>query len=79
MTAKASQEVILRSTGILVGKTSDAYNDLQKALQTGADADWLAAQTSFNQLAPEMRARIRLHAESYARLIADDQPKSNSA
>jgi hypothetical protein len=72
------QEVVLRSTGILVGKTSDAYLDLERALQTGSDADWLAAQTSFNQLSPDLRTRIRLHAESYARLIADDQPKSNA-
>jgi hypothetical protein len=80
MTEKVSQEVILRSTGMLVGKTSDAYKDLAKALESGADGDWLAAQTSFNQLTPDMRTKIRLHAESYARLLTDDdEPGAQTA
>jgi hypothetical protein len=79
MTPKISQEVILRSTGMLVGKTSEAYKDLTRALESGADGDWLAAQTSFNQLSPDMRTKIRLHAESYARLLADDEPGAQTA
>ena len=79
MAEKVSQEVILRSTGIIVGKGSDAYKDLERALKTGSDADWLSAKTSFDLLTPDTRAKIRLHAESYARLIADDLPGSQTA
>ena len=79
MSGKVSQEVILRSIGIMVGKGSDAFKDLERALKTNADGDWLAAKTSFDRLTPDMRAKIRLHAESYARLIADDIPDSKSA
>jgi hypothetical protein len=76
---KVSQEVILRSTGIIVGKGSAAYKDLERALKSGADPDWLAAKTSFDLLTPETREKIRLHAESYARLIADDEGTSKTA
>ena len=69
---KVSQEVILRSTGIIVGKGSAAYKDLERALKSGSDTDWLAAKTSFDLLTADTRTKIRLHAESYARLIADD-------
>ena len=79
MAEQVSQEVILRSTGIIVGKGSAAYKDLERALKTNADADWLAAKTSFDLLTPEIRAKIRLHAESYARVIADDSPGSQIA
>ena len=79
MSGKVSQEVILRSIGIIAGKTSDAFKDLERALKTGADGDWLAAKTSFDGLTANTRAKIRLHAESYARLIADDVPESKSA
>ncbi len=78
MSEKVPQEVVLRSTGIIAGKTNDAYKDLEKALRTGADGDWAAAKVSFDRLTPEMRAKIRLHAESYARLIADDLPDSKA-
>ncbi len=76
MVDKVPQEVVLRSTGIIVGKTSAAFKDLEQALRSGADGDWLAAKTSFDLLTPETRMKIRLHAESYARLIADDEPKT---
>jgi hypothetical protein len=79
MSSRVSQDVILRSIGIIAGKASDAFKDLDRALKTGADADWLAAKTSFDGLTPDTRAKIRLHAESYARLIADDIPDSKSA
>lgn len=79
MAEKVSQEVILRSTGIIVGKGSAAYKDLERALKSGSDTDWLAAKTSFDQLTADTRTKIRLHAESYARLIADDEPSSKSA
>ena len=79
MSGKVSQDVILRSIGIMVGKGSDAFKDMERALKSVADADWLAAKTSFDRLTPDMRAKIRLHAESYARLIADDVPNSKSA
>lgn len=78
MSEKVPLEVVLRSTGIIVGKTSAAFKDLDQALKSGDDAAWLAAKMSFDQLSPEARAKIRLHAESYARLIADDMPKSGT-
>jgi len=79
MAENISQDVILRSLGIIVGKGSEAYKDLDRALKTRADADWLAAKTSFDMLTPDTRTKIRLHAESYARLIADDMPDSKTA
>ncbi len=79
MAENVSQEVILRSTGIIVGKGSAAYKDLERALKTGSDGDWLAAKTSFDLLTPETREKIRLHAESHARLIADDERDSKTA
>ena len=78
MSEKVPHEVILRSTGIIVGKGSDAYKDLEKALKVGDDAALLAAKTSLDLLSPDTRARIRLHAESYARLIADDMPSKTA-
>jgi hypothetical protein len=78
MSEKVPQEVVLRSTGIIVGKGSDAFKTLDQALKTGADADWLAAKTAFDQLTAETRHKIRLHAESYARLISDDMPSKTA-
>jgi hypothetical protein len=79
MSEKVPLEVVLRSTGIIVGKSSEAFKDLDRALKDGDDAAWLAAKTSFDQLSPETRAKIRLHAESYARLITDDDVSSKTA
>jgi hypothetical protein len=66
------QEVVLRSIGIIVGRDFAAFTDLDKALKSADDQDFRVARESFDKLPAGTREKIRLHAESYAKLLRDD-------
>lgn len=70
MTQK-SHEVLLRSVGAIAGRTSPTFIAMEKAVKAGDPEMLNTAQGEFLALPLTIRERIRLHAESYAKLLRD--------
>ena len=51
-------ELFARCIAEVVGRRTEAYRDMLKAVQSGEVVDLLLAQSSFDALKPEVRRRI---------------------
>ena len=51
-------ELFARCIAEIVGRRTEAYRDMMKAVESGQMVDLMLAQSSFDALAPDVRRRI---------------------